>query len=376
MGIDIVFNILNDLRIKDMHSVNWRQIFEKNVLQTGDQLLYLSIVGSQLYGTDDENSDLDLMGVYLPAKESLLLGDTRYSYAKFSTCRDKKKNNSSDIDIELWSIHKFMDLLQKGDTNAYDLLFSKTDISKVLYSCREFSEIFKNRSNLIGFQPIINGFIGYAANQVKRYISKGRNYRILSYILNYFNRQDIDYNPNDRLDDWVDSLIKSFQTEIMIENSGNDILNLRLTFHEHENNLVYLKVNDYKKYPVTIRMKDFLFSIKKWTNKYGSRVKNSDGIDWTSIYHAFRVLHMAHQLDFTGDLNFPFDQKTVDKLLNIKYGNENFDEVVKKIEQSKNRIEENLSKTFELREYPDEEYMQDIILNLYSEECLCELTKR
>src|SRR6056297_3686368 len=85
------------------------------------KLIYLSEFGSSLYGTNSENSDIDYKGIFLPNKRELLLGKKMKSYT-YSSGNDKGKNTKNDVDIQLWSLHYFIELLSKGETGAIDLL--------------------------------------------------------------------------------------------------------------------------------------------------------------------------------------------------------------------------------------------------------------
>ena len=62
-----------------------------------------TIFGSNLYGTAGPNSDKDIKSVFMPSKQSILLGQI------------PKSANISDgeIDAEAYSLHHFVKLLNK-----------------------------------------------------------------------------------------------------------------------------------------------------------------------------------------------------------------------------------------------------------------------
>ena len=105
------------------------------------KLVYLTEFGSTLYGMNSPESDIDYKGIFVPNKEDLLLGKKMKSL-NFSTGNDKSKNSKEDIDVEVWSLHYFLELLQKGETSAVDLLFSMNSNSVI------FNELKTSSANL------------------------------------------------------------------------------------------------------------------------------------------------------------------------------------------------------------------------------------
>lgn len=100
----------------------------KSLLNKGDKLVYLSHFGS-VDGTNSEKSDCDLRGVFVPGVASLLFSGlvkgTASHHYRFSSGANDSKNSAEDVDVELWSLQKWLNMLAAGDTGALDLLFSK-----------------------------------------------------------------------------------------------------------------------------------------------------------------------------------------------------------------------------------------------------------
>lgn len=103
------------------------------VQEVNGKLLYLTVFGSTLYGTSKSGkSDLDIKGIYIPSQESILLQKEQHCLS-FTTGNSVTKNTEHDIDIQIWSIQKWLlQLLPEGNTNALDLLFSFTHPECVL----------------------------------------------------------------------------------------------------------------------------------------------------------------------------------------------------------------------------------------------------
>lgn len=363
-------NAMKKLRkaISNGEDIYYPSFVKSEILHEGDELLFLSKVGSQLYGMATENSDLDIRGIFLPSTKSLILQNKRDHYGNYSTNTDDESHNSSeDVDIELWSIHRFFKLLQKGDTNAYDLLFAMSNESAILYKKDIFEYIYDNRDELMGAKPIKKSFIGYAYGQYKRYEAKGFNFQTLKFIMRWFKNNGYDLNA--KLEDYATDLIKDLKKDIadkvVVGESITERTRKQLWLVDNEEkDETFLEVNQYKKYPLGIKVKQFLDAIQKWTKEYGSRVKNADGVDYKSISHAFRVLDMALEIAQNGDLQFPLDG--TERLLAIKRGEKDYKKLVKELKRYKDYVAVWLDNTYKVRVKPNYDFVREIILYIYS----------
>ena len=96
----------------------------QTIIEKAQELLYLTLYGSTLYGTAVEGrSDIDVRGIYLPSPESLALGE--WSRTLHCSTGGEGRNGSGDLDLDIWSVqHWLLRLLPAGDTGAIDVLFS------------------------------------------------------------------------------------------------------------------------------------------------------------------------------------------------------------------------------------------------------------
>lgn len=360
--------------IKEMDYVSF---IDGEILHEGDELIYLTRTGSHLYGMDTEDSDLDLKGIFIPSVKSLVLDDKADQYGPYTTSdKDNERNTSEDIDIELWSIHKLFSLLQRGDTNAYDILFSLSNQETgAIYSEERFRRVYNNRKRLIGSKPIRKSFIGYAYGQYKRYEAKGFNFQTLKFILKWF--KDKDYNTNDKLVDYINDLIEDLKITLSDKFEDGDELwkqvvnqiRLKSGVNKEQKDETFVEINNYKKYPVGIRVKKFLDHIQNWTKEYGSRVKgNEDGIDWKSLSHAFRVLYIAESLAERGNIEFPINDFAVRMLLDVKEGKGDYRELVQSLEVEVDKVGDLLRESDKLRVKSNAKLMRELLLDFYGEE--------
>lgn len=363
-------NSINELReiIKDKgrDNIDYKKFVEDNILKDNERLLYLTKVGSHLKGTSNNESDLDIKGVFVPSKKSLILRNKVDRYGPYSTGKDDDRNGKYDVDIELLSIHSFFNTLKKGDTNAVDILFSTTNEDTMIYN-DGFEVIYDNRYKLLSSKSLRKSFIGYAYGQYKRYEAKGFNFVTLKTILKYFKEND--YDPNDKLGEYSLELIAAMKRELMSKAKGRVELEMMVAEQLEiieENNDMFLEINEYKKYPFGIRVKQFIDHIQKWTEIYGSRVKNNDdGIDYKSISHAYEVLFMAEEIANNKDFSFPLDKNKREKLVNIKNGKLDYKKLISKLETYVDKVGEKIENSKILNKKPSNSFSKKYILEVY-----------
>jgi len=133
--------------------------------KTGATVIYVTVSGSKLYGTDNENSDTDLKGIFIPSKESVMLKKDLSSYVR-DTNNSKVRNSAEDIDFTLHSIYSFFNQLQNSETGAIDVLHSM------------FTEGIKSKE-LIEIEE------NFSIEDIKKVIKKGDNIKDLLKKLKY-----------------------------------------------------------------------------------------------------------------------------------------------------------------------------------------------
>lgn len=128
--------------------------FLKSDKRFGDNMILLGIVGSNAYGTNHDDSDVDLMGCTLNSGEEILLGKDFESY------RDE------NTDTIIYSVNNFIDKLANCNPSMLELLglrpefyLIKTDIG---------DEILKNKEMFISKRRVIGAFKGFANQQLNR----------------------------------------------------------------------------------------------------------------------------------------------------------------------------------------------------------------
>lgn len=335
-------------------------------LKVPGKILFLTQYGSHLYGLNTENSDLDFRGVFLPEKEDLLLQKAKDEYNVELNIGKRK------VDVKLFSIHKFLKLCSKGDTNALDVLFSVSYINKGSY-LRTHVEQFYN----FLYTDEENLSVSWAIEYIKEYANKLINIDKLMSPISYAYKQATKYGLKGERKQALDKILA--QAQEIVDSSDTEWFTV--------SDLV--KVIDFSNKHYSIDKLDNKGTIEKYLNVCGvqhqynldlevfieritekvekeytsDRTKNAvDGNDWKALSHALRILSQIKDLLTTGNYSFPNVNKAF--LLNVKLGKISREEI-------DNYFETNFKDVLDLMEQDklgwryDEHFWSQFILQLY-----------
>ena len=256
-----------------------------------DKILYLSFFGSKLYGTDTEKSDTDLKGIFLPSKDSCFMLNAVKQYTSESK---EVQNTKDDIDVTLYSVQYFLELLSTGDTGAMDLFFSIYSSKTIIHQEPEFVELLKiNKPYLVTKNPA--AFFGYVMGQVSSYGIRGSRYGDLLKLRKSIEEfKNIQWEMPTHIEEYVNSVYytkEEFKYVTIVEKP------------EHK----YLSVCG-KLYPFNRLLNLLIPDVDKLIEGYGERAKKANrngGIDWKAVSHAYRVILQLTELCETGTITFP-----------------------------------------------------------------------
>lgn len=317
------------------------------------KLLYITIFGSHLYGTNTENSDKDYKGIFLPSIKSCLLNKQRESYT-ISTGSNIGKNSSEDCDIQFWSLQYWLKLLEKGDTNAIDLLASMYSTHNEKPICRGILDYYIEKPlSLIDLRHN-KAYVSYAFHQAKKYGLKGSRIGILKEILNYLTT--IYSNPFESTEFWkagdvFDEILKKFH-------------NPSLCFEKKDNNNRFLYICG-KGYMDSIKLSEMIYRLNSEYEKYGDRARQAEqneNIDWKAVSHAIRCLDQVIEMAETGNI-VQYPLKTAPYILEIKQGKHTWQEVESVIIYKLDIAEKLIAKVPENKKI--KKVHEDIIINAY-----------
>jgi len=299
--------------------------------------------GSHLYGTTDEYSDTDYKGVFLVPKKEVLLGRIPGSYSFDTKKSGKAKNTKDDIDIEIYSLHYFIELALEGQTVALDMLHAPNNM--IEYKTPIWDSIVWHKGRF--YTKNLESFVIYARRQAAKYGIKGSRLNSARAII---------------------SILKSSKSDLKLRDIWDQLpKDLEHCYHLGSNK------SGIRQYQVcgkilqeTIKINYALSIVEKFESEYGKRAQlaaKNKGIDWKAISHALRATYQIKELLTENTITFPL--KNADYLLEVKKGRLHYqDEVAPKLEKLMDEVEE-LSSVSNLPAKPDRKFWEDFIVRIY-----------
>ena len=123
----------------------------------GKNIIILTLGGSHAYGTNKEDSDLDIRGVTLNSKENILLGS------------DFEQVVDLDTDTTIYSFNKILQLLSSNNPNVIEILGCKPE--HYIHVSNVGRELLDNQKMFLS-KLCIHSFAGYASSQLRRMENK------------------------------------------------------------------------------------------------------------------------------------------------------------------------------------------------------------
>lgn len=320
------------------------------------KIIVKAVAGSHLFGLNTPTSDKDYKGVYMPDTDDILLGKVKRSI-NTSTNKSSTKNGADDIDMELYSLHKFLKMLQEGQTVAMELLFTPDHL--IIEKHPIWDEIVAMRDQLV--HKKVTAFIGYAKTQANKYGIKGSRMNSMKGALDLL----IDNSGADKLHDIWDKIVAFTDTQ-----KHSSIMNLPANKNMVNKDIPHWEVCG-KKFDRTVGVDYMRGILTTIYDNYGDRAKQAakdQGVDWKAISHALRVMHQGKVLLETGSLSFPLEDSARDFILSVKKGEIPF----KKVQPILELWMDNLEEAERLTHLQDSISTDEIILKYYRQEILNE----
>lgn len=321
----------------------------QNFCQTsGCRLLYATLFGSHLYGTViSGTSDLDVKGIFLPSREKLLLGE-KIPSLHYSTSSNFEKNKAGDIDIELWSVQKWLlELLPEGDVGALDLLFSITNPSCKIFKDSSLETVFNNRASLINLDGS-RGYAAYAIRQGKKYAIQGSRGDAIKKVWHLLKERFPDECPKGKAEKFLEELFTQ----------GGETCQIKTLHGERA------LILGGKAYLASMKLRELMVRVKAQNEACArqSVINMGRGIDWKALSHAIRAITQAKEFMETGDIVFPLANK--DELITIKKGSIPWPEIESRITKELAEAANLRKNTLHIQPY-DYNLAKKVILSYY-----------
>ena len=182
----------------------------------GDNIILLGLGGSHAYGTNNENSDIDIRGIFKPRKEEILA----YGFGNRS---EQVVDNTTDTTI--YALGKITELLLNCNPNTIEIL--GLDDDQYLLMTKEGKMLRDNRKLFLS-KKCAKSFGGYANAQLYRLNQKAAHamsqadlekhiFRTINFMEEHFASEYTHYD-NDNLKLYIDkSNQEGYDTEIYMD---------------------------------------------------------------------------------------------------------------------------------------------------------------
>jgi hypothetical protein len=311
-------------------------------------VVFLTQYGSHLYGFNNENSDTDIKGVYLPSVSDLVTQTAPEHWTRSTGGKDSK-NTKDDIDVELFSLHKYLDMLSKGITVALDIHFASSNKQCTLHTCDIWRYVELNGTRLISKN--LRSLFGYCVGQSHKYGLKGARLNELKGFISWL--ENLNYDGEVKLKYFKDVINTHF------EEAKYEYIKVRLM-----EDIVYVYVLG-KNYLLDITLTQLIDFCKGIEARYGKRAEASvDGVDLKALSHSFRILDESEELLTTGKITFPV--KNTQYIKDLRNGLVDTDEAFTLLHEKLDMLME-LEKTDKnvLPEVVDLSLKQEMIISIY-----------
>jgi hypothetical protein len=311
------------------------------------QMIFQTLFGSRLYGTNLPDSDYDLKGVFLPTADEILLGRVKRVWTS---------PKPEDGDNEAHSLQRFLELLAEGQTMALDMLFAPGEYIKVMDPI--WCEVARNADKILSKQCA--GAIGYAKSQAAKYSLRGSRIQALEGVISVLRG---DGNPLRGGRQLQDVLFESGGALQQLPTSSQKYI--KIDEEPDASGIKFLTVCE-KRIGLNCSAYIALQTFEHVLKGYGDRAHQAaeGGADWKALYHAVRVTEQTIELMETGKITFP--RPNAADLLKIRRGEYTPEAIFERIEAGLQELYAAQAKS-ELQEKPDQEFIDQLVLRVHRE---------
>lgn len=307
--------------------------------------------GSHLYGTNNPDSDIDYLGVFIPSYFNYL---TSREYIKeldlsIKSKQNNGKNDKDAIDRKFYSYANFIHLLTENNPNILEMVFVNKDN---IISIDEFGQNLLNNKHLFPHKGLVKRFIGYSNQQSHKMEIKTDKYNEMNIILAYLEMVDpkkivaeLQYD-----DEFIKVLNKCETQEIKQDNKLKKVIRLSED---------YLTIGDIN-IPMNVYIKNAKDRIKTRLSVATNRNEliSKYGYDCKFGAHLVRLLIEGRDFLKYGEIQFPLRDREM--ILDIRNGKHTVQDIFDFRDNLLLEIAE-LEKTSKLPDAPDMKKIFDFV---------------
>lgn len=337
--------------------------------KTFDSYVVRLVAGSHLYGCSVPTSDTDYKSVALPGAREILLQKAFGSVVNSTNAdRNGSKNSADDVDSEIHSLHRYLNLVMEGQTIALDMIFTPPQF--ILEKSPVWDLLVKYRHKFISKNA--TSFVGYCQAQANKYSVKGYRLNAARRIVEFLeDRMKVDSHARHlkliEFKSELEELVENYQNDQrQIENGEPECMRfVTISGKGVKPDEPHLEVCG-RLTPLHNPLSKAHEVYRRVYDNYGRRAQMAETHqgDYKALYHAVRVSCEALELLTTGHITLPRPEAAL--LLKIRKGEIPYQETSDLVHQGLVDIEEAL-KTTTLPAQPDREFADDLICHVYAE---------
>lgn len=343
-------------------------MLEEKIEKNGRKVIFSCIAGSVSYGTNDEYSDIDIKGVFICSKDEF------FGLNRPEQIADEKN------DVVYFEIGKFIKMLDSSNPTALEMINVSDDM--ILKKDPLFDEILSKRDSFLS-KRCMKTFGEYASKQIKR--ARGLNKKIsnpvpakrkgivdccfVSYkqgsieVEKYLEmkhpgktQRDVGLVKLSHMKNLYGAYVAQegdLYEGIEKNELSNDVSLSSITKKREPDFMMYFSKDEYAKN--CRKYKEYWDWVEKRNEyRYLSTMKHGKGYDGKNMSHCYRLISMAMEIGKGRGINVK--RKDAKKLLSIKKGDYEFDDLLEEAE----RMIEKMNEAFETSNLPDDLNHQDM----------------
>jgi predicted nucleotidyltransferase len=294
--------------------------------------IFLTVHGSNAFGTNLPDSDLDVKGICIPPKEIILGCGSNF-----------KQTEQNDPDLAIYGLQRFMHLAVKCNPSIIELLYTEPKFHIIKTSLGQ--KLIDNR-HLFLSKKAKHTFSGYAISQLKRM----RTHR--AWLLN---------PPKNRPQRADYGLEEGKKVSSSVQGAFNNLLERGATF----DGAVMELLGKEKKYNTAVNHWKQYENWKKTRNPARAKLEAKFGYDVKHAMHLVRLMRMCREILTTGKANV--FRPDAEELLAIRNGAWKYEELISWAEKQDEELNELYEDCNILPHHPDTKKLNNLCVELIEE---------
>lgn len=353
-------------------------------IEKNNLILFKTISGSRAYGTFTPESDTDIRGIFIQSLDDIL----KYGYI----------DQISDVknDVVFYELKRFIKLAIDNNPNIIELFNMPKDC--IIFKHPLYEKYIENNKDKFISKKTKFTFGEYASSQIRKAV--GYNKKINWDKNKILRKEVLDFcyvikdGQSIIFKEWIEYFEKSIGYKIDQNFFGlskidhaRDLYNLyflgRNNFgivkDEKKSNDVQLlsipkdidtcAILIFNKDAYSVHCKEYR-QYEQWVkerneNRYNTNMIHGKNYDSKNIMHTYRLILMLNELS-QGIIKVRRESDEIEKLMKIRRGEYNYDDIINECEKMINKAFEMYDKS-ELQENPNYEYIMDINLKIRKE---------